>query len=103
MQVSLDAKYKNLMQAGILALSDRQREAQKLLPLILKDWGHMSPYIIASLYARLGEKDAAFDWLQTAADQQQADLVSLKIEPSFDGLRADPRFTELLRRVGLTP
>lgn len=103
MQVSLDAKYKNLMQAGVFALSDRQGEAQKLLPLILKDWGHMSPYIIASLYARLGEKDAAFDWLQKAADQQQADLVSLKIEPGFDGLRADTRFTELLRRVGLTP
>ncbi len=103
MQISLDAKYKNLMQAGVFILSDRQREAQKLLPLILKDWGHISPYIIASLYARLGEKDAAFDWLQKAADQQQADLVSLKIEPNFDGLRADPRFAELLRRIGLGP
>ncbi|HQR36479.1 MAG TPA: FlgO family outer membrane protein, partial [Blastocatellia bacterium] len=101
MQISLDAKYKNLMQAGVFALSDRQREAQKLLPLILKDWGHISPYIIASLYARLGEKDAAFDWLQKAADQQQADLVSLKIEPNFDVLRTDPRFAELLRRIGL--
>ncbi len=49
------------------------------------------------------DKEAAFAWLRKAADGQQANLVSLKIDLTFDGLRNDPRFAELLRRVGLTP
>lgn len=65
------------------------------------DLGKRSPYWIASFYAVLGDKEQAFAWLQKAADQQQADLVSLKIDPMFDSLQSDPRFKDLLRRVGL--
>lgn len=103
LQVPLASAYKSLMHLGIFALSGRQAEARELLPLVLKDYGQTSPYIVAITYAVLGEKEMAFVWLQKAADQQQADLVSLKVEPAFDGLRADPRFAELLRRVGLMP
>lgn len=103
LQVPLPAIYKNFTHLGIFAVSGRQTEAHELLPLVLKDYGQTSPYLVAIIYALLGEKETAFIWLQKAADQQQADLVSLKIEPTFDGLRADPRFAELLQRVGLTP
>lgn len=102
LRVPLPATYKNFMHLVAFAFSGRQTEARKLMPLILKDWGQKSPYAVAIAYSLLGEKEKAFAWLQKAADQQQADLVSLKIEPVFDGLRADPRFAELLHSVGLT-
>lgn len=102
LQVPLPREFQNLTRCNVLALAGRQAEARKLLPLVIKDWGHTSPYAVAGLYATLGERDTAFAWLQKAADQQQADLVSLKVEPSFDGLRNDPRYAELLRRVGLS-
>ena len=103
LRVPLPATYKNFMHLVIFAFSGRQTEARKQLPLILKDWGQTSPYAVAIAYSLLGEKEKTFAWLQKAADQQQADLVSLKIEPVFDGLRSDPRLGELLRRVGLAP
>ncbi|MEO6725955.1 MAG: tetratricopeptide repeat protein [Blastocatellia bacterium] len=86
---------------AIFAQSGRLAEARELLPLVIKEHSKTSPYTVASAYAALGDQESAFTWLQKAADQQQADLVSLKIDPSFDGLRADPRYAELLRRVGL--
>lgn len=103
LQVPLAAQYKNFRQATVFALSNRQAEARKLLPLVVKDFGQISPFVVAVTYTLLGEKETAFAWLQKAADAQQADLVSLKVEPAFDSLRADPRFAELLRRVGLAP
>ncbi len=87
----------------ILAQSGRFTEARGLLPLIIKDHSRTSPYGVACAYAVLGDKEAAFAWLRKAADQQQADLVSLKIDPAFEGLRDDPRYAELLKRVGLMP
>lgn len=87
----------------IFAQSGRLAQARELLPLVIKDHGKTAPYYVAAAYAVLGDKEPAFAWLQKAADGQQADLVSIKIEPVFDGLRNDPRFAELLRRVGLEP
>jgi TolB-like protein/DNA-binding winged helix-turn-helix (wHTH) protein/Flp pilus assembly protein TadD len=87
--------------AIILARSGREAEARVHLENYVKTAGETSPYSIASMYAAIGDREAAFAWLQKAADRQQADLVSLKIEPFFDGLRADPRYAALLRRVGL--
>jgi tetratricopeptide (TPR) repeat protein len=58
---------------------------------------------IAGAYARLGEKDFAFDWLEKAYTQHANALVHLREDVSFDNLRADPRFGDLLRRIGLPP
>ena len=58
-------------------------------------------HIIGCLYAKLGDTEQAFCWLHRAAEEQQADLASLKIDPSLDALHGDPRFTELLQRCGL--
>ena len=60
-----------------------------------------TPYSIAGQYAAAGDKESAFAWLEKAYAAHQADLVSIKIEPVFDPLRSDPRFADLLRRVGL--
>jgi len=56
---------------------------------------------IARIYARLGMKDQAFEWLEKAFQKRSPYLVTLKGDPMLAGLHSDPRFAELLRRVGL--
>ena len=63
--------------------------------------GRTSPFVIAFLYAELGDKDAAFSWLEKSYAMRQSDLISLKVEPALDSLRDDPRYHDLMRRVHL--
>jgi hypothetical protein len=60
-----------------------------------------SAYSVAGVYAALGDKDRAFELLNQAYEERDLQLVSLKVDPSLDDLRADARFTDLIRRVGL--
>ena len=53
------------------------------------------------MYARLGERDHALEWLEKAYQVRDADMVDLGTEPTFDFLHSDPRYVDLLRRVGL--
>ena len=62
---------------------------------------YRSPYEIAVVYTGLGEKERAFEWLNRAC--QERDLTALKVDPLLDNLRSDPRFQDLLNRVGLPP
>jgi TolB-like protein/Flp pilus assembly protein TadD len=62
---------------------------------------YVSPYRIANIHTALGDKDAAFDWLERAYEDRSHLLVFLNIDPRIDSLRDDPRFTDLARRVGL--
>lgn len=63
---------------------------------------YIPPYNFAVIYTGLGEKDQAFAWLEKAYEHSQP-LTILKSNSWFDSLRSDPRFTDLLRRIGLTP
>ena len=64
--------------------------------------GASSPTGMAILYARLGDKDKAFYWLERAYEEREGQILAqLKVEPAFDGLRGDPRYAELLRKMGL--
>ncbi|HXM35743.1 MAG TPA: protein kinase [Pyrinomonadaceae bacterium] len=56
---------------------------------------------IALVYAGLGEKDQAFTWLEKAYEEHAFKMAWLKVDPQWDSLRSDPRFADLLRRVGL--
>jgi len=58
-------------------------------------------YEIALVYTGLGEKQEAFKWLEEAYSAHDVGLVYLKIDPCLDPLRSDPRFDDLLQRVGL--
>jgi len=63
--------------------------------------GYWSAYDIAVLYAQLGEKDQAFQWLNTAYQERDWLLMGLKTDFLVDPLRSDARFAELVRKVGL--
>lgn len=56
---------------------------------------------IGELYARLGEKDQAFEWLEKAYAERSDGLLRLKEDLGFDNIRSDPRYADLLRRIGL--
>jgi tetratricopeptide (TPR) repeat protein len=60
-----------------------------------------SAYWIAFMYGQSGEKDQAFQWLDTAYQEREEALMGLKTDFQVDPLRSDPRFAELLRKVGL--
>jgi tetratricopeptide (TPR) repeat protein len=59
-------------------------------------------YEIALVYTGLGDKQEAFKWLEEAYTAHDVGLAYLKVDPCLDPLRSDPRFDDLLRRVGLT-
>jgi hypothetical protein len=63
--------------------------------------GYIPAYFMAGIYAGLGEKDHAFEWLNRSYEERE--WLSLKLDPFLDNLRSDPRFRELLRRLNLPP
>jgi hypothetical protein len=60
-------------------------------------------YLIAEAYTGLGDKDSAFKWLDRAYKERDGQLSWLGLDPFVDSLRSDPRFQDLVRRVGLPP
>jgi adenylate cyclase len=63
--------------------------------------GAWSAYTVATLYAELGDKERAFEWLNTAFREHDEELMGLKTDYALDPIRADPRFAGLVRKVGL--
>ncbi len=86
------------------ALSGQKTEAQKLLDALKERSAreYVDPGLIALIYTSLGEKDQAFEWLEKAYQARSSWMTWLKVEPKFDSLRSDPRFTDLMRRVGIS-
>jgi len=84
------------------ALSGHRDEAQKRLKTIIENSkkGLVSFTTIARVYVGLGDKEQAFIWLDKAFLENDATLINLKVDPTFDPLRSDPRFTALLRKIG---
>ena len=62
---------------------------------------YIAPFELAIIYAGFGDKDQAFEWLEKAYQEHSVWLPWLRVDPKFDDLRSDPRFLDLLRRIGL--
>ena len=58
---------------------------------------------VASIYVALGDNDAAFQWLERAYNEHSGSLHGIVARPIFRPLRSDPRFADLLRRIGVDP
>src|SRR5437016_6686160 len=86
------------------AVSGQRDEALKTLDQLKENAGqrYVSPYSFALVYAGLGDKDQAFQWLEKSRQDRTPYLSTIKVDPLLDNLRSDPRFAELMRRVGLS-
>lgn len=90
----------NVLLAQIYAMTGRKPEAQQLLAELEKQPDYIIPFTVAGIYAALGEKEKAFALLEKAYEQRSGLMVQLKVMPLFDSLRDDPRYQELLEKVG---
>lgn len=94
-----------LTRAWIFARAGREDEARDLLEKAVTDYrpehADRDAIAIAKVCAGLDDADAAFDWLERAYRSHSQYLVYLNVEPEFDSLRGDPRFAELVRRIGI--
>ncbi len=86
------------------ALSGRRSEARRVLAELFKlsKRAYVSPYMIACVYTGLEQQDRAFEMLEKAYEERDSHLVDVSLDPRLDPLRSDPRYTDLLRRVGLS-
>ncbi len=62
---------------------------------------YIAPIHMALVYVFLGDKDQAFEWLEKVYAERSGWMAHLRVDPRFDSLRSDPRYSDLLRRVGL--
>ena len=88
--------------AHACAATGRRPEAQKILRawLVKSETSYISPYMIATVYAGLGEKEKAFEYLEKAYQERSSDLAYfLKADLRINSLRSDPRCQDLLRRM----
>jgi serine/threonine protein kinase/TolB-like protein/Tfp pilus assembly protein PilF len=87
----------------VSAAAGRRDEALKTLDqlkVISKD-RYVSSYSFAIIYAGLGEKNQAFQWLERSCQDHEPRITRIKVDPLLDSLRSDPRFADLERCVGL--
>lgn len=85
------------------AMAGNRPEAEKILQM-LSDRAknsYVSPFDLALIHAALGEKDKAFALLDKAVAERSTFVVYSKWEPRLNPLRSDPRFTQMLKQIGL--
>jgi predicted Zn-dependent protease len=89
--------------AKIHGRAGRQIQAQHALDelLGLHRRKPIDAIVFADAYAGLGDRNQTIAWLEKAYAQHSAELVSLKVNPSYDSIRSDPRFQDVVHRVGL--
>ena len=90
--------------AWVYALSGDRDQARVLLKQFKQQDGNIDAAAeIGMVYAALGEKDQAFEWLEKAYQRRSGELLAVKFAPLGDDIRADPRFADLLHRMGVPP
>jgi tetratricopeptide (TPR) repeat protein len=90
-------------EAHALAASGQTQQARAILVELERqhEAGAMSPTAISIVHMALGEKEQALVWLEKAYRERDIGLINLAVEPWWDPLRDDPRFIDILRRIGL--
>jgi len=95
-----------LMRAALahtLGAAGRTKEALQVLDDLtaLAKQRYIAPYFFAGIHVGLGENDRAIEYLEKSYEEHSHWLIYLHMDPSMDGLRDNPRFNDVLRRVGL--
>lgn len=89
--------------AQLYAVMGRRDEALELAVVAEKDRSKSDQGNrgLALIYACLGENDKAFNWLEKGYARREESMLSLKVDPKVDSIRSDPRYSLLLRKIGL--
>jgi TolB-like protein/DNA-binding SARP family transcriptional activator len=89
--------------AYVYAAADRPVAARSLLQELQErsEDEYIAAWLFAPVYAKLGEMDLAFQWLERATEERGSVTHHLKLDPRFAEMRADPRFSALLREIGI--
>jgi len=84
-------------------LAVKKSEATKVLNelLELNQKRYVTPAALVNVYIGIGDKDKTFFWLERAYQERSNYVAYLKVLPFLDPVRSDPRFTDLVHRVGL--
>jgi tetratricopeptide (TPR) repeat protein len=84
------------------AMAGEETKAREVLDHLheMSESRWVSPFTIATVHIALGETDTGFELLDKAIDEQDSRLPYLRIHPAWDGVRTDPRYLEVLERVG---
>jgi len=87
----------------VYARSGWKAYLQMSIDLLMRDSQRtvFPPFAIASFYARLGNNDEAMKALEKGYEEREFRMTLLSVSQEFDGMRSDPRFRELVRRMGL--
>lgn len=90
---------------GCCAARGKKGDARKIIEELqkLSKRQYVSSFFVAWIYANLRDKEASLAHLEQAYSERSTYLAVIKVEPTLDFLRSDPRFQDLLRRVGLPP
>jgi TolB-like protein/DNA-binding winged helix-turn-helix (wHTH) protein len=62
---------------------------------------YVPPVLVAEACVRVGDEACVFEWLEKGFEERDDLMINLNVEPLFDGLRSDPRFKDLVHRVGI--
>ena len=87
----------------VYARSGWKAYLQMTVDLVMRDslQTQLPPYVIATFYARVGDKDKTREWLEKGYEERDFRVMLLSVTPEFDGMRTDPRFIDLVRQMGL--
>jgi eukaryotic-like serine/threonine-protein kinase len=90
--------------AIVYALSGKRAEATWVAESLkeLSNKKYVSPFLMATAYSAIGDKDQAFAWLEKAVQQHDTYILRIKVDSIFDGLRSDSRYEKLLQSINLT-
>jgi TolB-like protein/Flp pilus assembly protein TadD len=104
LQIS-DPLVETYARVNIAYLEDDKETVRKILPELEAHFGeeeksHLAMGI-ARHYFRLGENDKGFEWLERSYSRRESWLLWVTVDPDFDGIRTDPRYLDLLKRLGL--
>jgi serine/threonine protein kinase/tetratricopeptide (TPR) repeat protein len=87
------------------AISGDAEKAREILQelLAMRQTKYGSSYCIGEIFLGLGQVDHALDWLERACNERATWMIFLKVNPIFERLHVEPRFGEILKRIGLRP
>jgi hypothetical protein len=85
------------------AIGGRREDAMPILANLMSPGNHPPPFHMALAYVGLADQPEAFRWPERAREVQDPWLITLNIDRAFDPLRADSRFADIVRAMGLVP